>query len=164
MTFTSRRVIRAALAVTGVALAGFHVWLFAAQVAAGRLEDPWLIFRWLAAATLVAALTAVRRHGDSIWGRKGIAIWVLAALLHGPAVAGADPAVFAIPEVVETWVLRVVTSAALAIGLWLLASFLAARRPAARSLYAFVPAFSTAGRRSAGRSPQISPRPPPLRR
>jgi len=157
------RTCRATLAVAGVALAGFHGWLLAAQVAAGRLEDPWLILRWLAAATLIAALVAVRRNGDSIWGRKGIAIGVLAALLHGPAVAGADPATFAVPEPVATAVLQLVSASALAIGLWLLAGFLAARRAPAASRYALVPAFSVPRRRAAGRSPQFSPRSPPLR-
>ena len=82
------RLIRTTVALAGAALALFHGWLFAAQAAAGRLDDPWLIFRWAAAVALVGALIAVRRGGDSIWGRKGVAIWVMAALLHGPAVAG----------------------------------------------------------------------------
>jgi hypothetical protein len=148
-----------------VALAGFHGWLFAAQVLAGRLEDPWLIFRWVAAAALVGALVAVRRGGDSIWGRKGIAIWVLAAVLHGPAVAGDfNVETFALPETVATSVMQLVSSAALAIGLWLLAGLVAARRRSAALRYAFVPAHSAAGRLAAGITPQFSPRPPPLRR
>ena len=118
--------IRTLLAVAGAALAGFHAWLFAAQVAAGRLEDPWLVFRWIAAAALVAALVGVRRGGNSIWGRKGIAIWVLAALLHGPAIAS-DLRSFALPETVATTVLQLATSAAL--GTWPLAPRRIARRP-----------------------------------
>src|SRR5688572_1289142 len=95
------RLIRASLAVAGAALFGFHGWLFAAQLAAGRLEDPWLVFRWIVAASLVAAFAAVLRRGASIWGRKSIAIWVLAALLHGPAIASdlqADFNSFALPQ------------------------------------------------------------------
>ena len=160
------RIVRATLAAAGVALAGFHGYLFAAQAAAGRLEDPWLILRWLASASLIAALVALRRGGDSIWGRKGIAIWVLAALLHGPAIAGRVDADFnslALPETVASSVLQLLTSAALAIGLFVLASLLAARRRRAASLFAFFPAFSAAVPEAAGGSLQFSPRPPPLR-
>ena len=82
------RILRGALVFAGVLLAGFHGWLFAAQISAGQLDDPWVIFRWLAAAALVISLLALRKSGNSIWGRKGVAIWVLAALLHGPSIAG----------------------------------------------------------------------------
>ena len=159
------RIVRATLLVTGVALAGFHGYLFAAQAAAGRLEDPWLILRWLAAAALMIALTALRRSGESIWGRKGIAIWVLAALLHGPAVAGVDADLnsLALPETVATSVLKLVSSTLLAIGLLLLASLLAARRRPSAYLSAFVSASFAAGLLAAGGSPAFSPRPPPVR-
>ena len=160
------RIVRATLATAGAALAGFHGYLFAVQAAAGRLEDPWLIFRWLASAALIVALVAVRRGGESVWGRKGIAIWVLAALLHGPAVAGKVDADFnlpALPETVVTSVLQLMSSATLAIGLLLLASLLAARRRPSVALFAFFPAFSAAGPEAAGGSLQFSPRPPPLR-
>jgi hypothetical protein len=159
------RVVRATLLITGVALAGFHGYVFAAQAAAGRLEDPWLMLRWLAAATLVIALAALRRSGDSILGRKAIAIWVLAGLLHGPTVAGrfdADFTSLALPETV-TSVLQLVSSSVLAIGLLLLASLLAARRRQSLSGYQSLPPFSAAGSVAAGGSPPFSPRPPPLR-
>lgn len=160
------RMIRASLALAGLALIGFHGWLFAAQVAAGRLEDPWLVFRWIAAALLVAALVAVRRDGASIWGRKSISIWVLAALLHGPAIAGdlqTDFDSFALPETVVTTVLQLLSSTALAVGLWLLAGLLRARRHSTRVCYATVPVFVTAGGRARGAVWHFSPRPPPVR-
>jgi hypothetical protein len=158
------RLIRLTVAVLGGALAVFHGWLFAAQAAAGRLEDPWLIFRWAAAIALVGALVAVRRGGDSVWGRKGVAIWVLAALLHGPAVAGKyDVADVALPESVATSVLQLVASAAFAIGVWLLAGLLAARRAIANTLYSYLSALALGGPLAARSSPQFSPRPPPLR-
>ena len=159
------RLIRLTVALAGGALAVFHGWLFAAQAAAGRLDDPWLIFRWVAAIVLVGALIAVRRGGDSIWGRKGVAIWVLAALLHGPAVAGKyDVADFALAESVATSVLRLVASAAFAIGVWILAGLLAARRKSLSVRSPFQPAFSAAGVLAAGGTPPFNPRPPPLRR
>jgi len=158
------RLLKAMLGVAGGALAVFHGWLFAAQAVAGRLEDPWLIFRWLSAVALIAALVAVRRGGSSIWGRKGMAIWVLAALLHGPAVAGDTAALQALPEAVATTVMQLVSASALALGLWLLAALLGARRAAPARLYTLTLAFSLAGRLAAGVSHQFSPRPPPLRR
>ena len=158
------RIVRVTLLVTGVALAGFHGYVFAAQAAAGRLEDPWLIFRWLAAAALILALAALHRSGESIRGRKGIAIWVLAALLHGPAVAGIDADLnsLALPETVASSVLKLVSSTVLAIGLFLLANLLAARRRQSPSCYTFFPVFAAAGAVAAGGSPPFSPRPPPL--
>jgi hypothetical protein len=159
------RMIRAGLAIAGAALVGFHGWLFAAQVAAGRLEDPWLVFRWIAAVTLIAALVAVRRGGESILGRKSIAIWVLAALLHGPALASDLQADFnsIAPETVVTTVLQLVSSAALAVSLWLLAGWLVQRRRSAPIRYATAPAFAVAGGRAPRSLRQFSPRPPPLR-
>ena len=85
---TSEVLIRRALLTAGALLALFHVWLFAGQAWNGHLADPALLLRWLFAGGLVAALVGLRRQGTSIFrGRKAVAIWVLAALLHGPAVA-----------------------------------------------------------------------------
>ena len=157
------RMIRASLAVAGAALVGFHGWLFAAQVAAGRLEDPWLVFRWIAAAVLVAALIAVLRNGAPTFGRKSVAIWVLAALLHGPAISELPAEItFAVPETVATTLVQLLSSAFSA-GLWLLAALLFARRRAAASRYAAIPVFVPAGGRAPRLSRHFSPRPPPYR-
>jgi len=160
------RMIRASLALAGAALVGFHGWLFAAQVAAGRLEDPWLVFRWIAAAALIAALVTVRRGGESILGRKNIAIWVLAALLHGPAVASdlqTDFNSFALPETVSTTVLQLISSAAVGVTLWLLAGLLTARRRSPSFRFATAPVFVAAGGHATRVSRHFSPRPPPFR-
>jgi hypothetical protein len=142
-------------------LAAFHGWLFVAQAVEGRLDDPWLIFRWVASASLIAALVALRRRGESPSGTKRTAIWVLAALLHGPAVAGTnDVAAIALPETVVTSVLQLVSAAAFTIGLWMLARLLRTRTRQV-SFYLFVDACSAAGRLAAGTVPPFSPRPPP---
>ena len=157
------RLIKLTVALAFGALAVFHGWLFAAQAAEGRLDDPWLIFRWTAAIALVGALIAVRRGGESVWGRKGVAIWVLAALLHGPAVAGKyEVSDFALPETVATSVVLLLSSGALVIGVWMLAGLLASRRASLPSRYADRPAFRSAGFLAAGGAPQFAPRPPPL--
>ena len=158
------RFIRTGAGVAGAALVGFHAWLFAGQVAAGRLEDPSLILRWLFASLLIGAFWMVRRSGHSIFGRQGVAIWVLAALLHGPAIAGRINAdLVTLPETVAVSVLQIVSSTALAISLWLLAGVLAQRRSQLRRLPSFVPAFGAAAALAAGVAWQFSPRPPPLR-
>jgi hypothetical protein len=158
-----RSMLRTATLAAVAALVAFHGWLFAGQMVAGRLADPWLVFRWIAAAALLAALVNVRRGGESIWGRKGIAVWVLAALLHGPAVAatsseGFDS--FALPEAVAASVLQLVAATAIGAGLWLLAALLARRRQA-RPLIALPLAFAAAGILVDGFSPAYASRPPP---
>ena len=158
------RLIKSTVALAGGGLAVFHGWIFVAQAAAGRLDDPWLMFRWAAAIVLIGALVAVHRGGDSIWRRKGVAIWVLAALLHGPAVAGKyDVADLGLPENVATSVLQLVSSAAFAIGVWMLAGLLAVRRTASPARSAYRPTFALAGPLAAGSTLQFFPRPPPLR-
>jgi len=160
-----RSLARTTAVVGGAMLVAFHGWLFAAQVAAGRLEDPWLILRWTLAAGLVAALAALRRSGASVWSRQGIAVWVLAALLHGPAVATDFSDSFnslAPPETVAASLLQqLVSVSALAITLWMLAGLLARRDRHARLYAGLVAASSRAGVFGEGFSPQYSSRPPP---
>ena len=163
-----RSLARTTAVVAGAMLVAFHGWLFAAQVAAGRLEDPWLIFRWTVAAGLVAAMVAICRGGASLWSRQGIAVWVLAALLHGPAVAtdfSGSINSLALPETVVTSVLQqLVSVSALAITLWMLAGLLARRDRHARLYTGLVVAPSRAGIFAAGFSPRYSSRPPPRSR
>ena len=158
------RLIRLTVALAGGVLAVFHGWVFAAQAAAGRFEDPWLIFRWAAAIALVGALIAVRRGGASIWRRKGVAIWVLAALLHGPALAGKyEVSDFALPESVASSSLQLASSAAFVVCVWVIAGLLLRRRTARPTWYSDLPSFSAAGFLAARAALQFSPRPPPLR-
>ena len=158
------RLINRTLAIAGGALALFHGWLFVSQAAAGRLGDPWVIFRWLAAAALIAALVAVHRRGHLLWGRKATAIWLLAALLHGPAIAdNEDFKIFALPEAAAASVLQLASSAGVALGLWMLARLLAARRASAQTSYPLIPVVAIADHFSAGHAARFSPRPPPLR-
>jgi hypothetical protein len=156
------RLINRTLALAGGALAVFHGWLFVSQAVAGRLGDPWVIFRWLAAAALIAALVAVHRRGHLLWGRKGIAIWLLAAMLHAPAIADNESfETFALPEAVAASLLQLASSAGVAIGLWMLAGLLAARRASALTIDRLVPVVVVARRFSAGHATRFSPRPPP---
>jgi len=77
-----RRVVGAA----GITLAIFHDWLLVGQLVDGRLGEPARLLRWLLAACLTAGLVALFRAGAPLlWGRKAMALWLLAAMLHGPA-------------------------------------------------------------------------------
>lgn len=158
------RLINRILALAGGALAVFHGWLFASQAAAGRLDDPWVIFRWVAAAALISGLVALHRRGHLLFGRKGMAIWLLAAVLHGPSIAANDSFnTFALPEAATTSVLQLMSSAGLALSLWMLATLLAARRAASRARVTLVPVVAAGARFSPGHATRFSPRPPPLR-
>jgi len=158
-----RRAARLTAGLSGAALVAFHGWLLAGQFVSGRLTDPGVAFRWLMAGALVAGLAALYRSGESIWSRKGVAIWVLAALLHGPAVAAAatdDAGVLSLPEVVATVVIQITaTAGALALGLWMLSWLLGAtdRQATIRPAVYVV----SARRQSRSHRRPFSPRPPP---
>jgi len=78
--------VRKALTATGALVAGFHVWLFVSQLGDGRLADAALLARWGVAAGLGVALWYLRRQNVPLfWGRKAVAVWLLAAVLHGPS-------------------------------------------------------------------------------
>jgi len=113
---------RRLLAAAGALLALFHVWLFAGQILDGRLDDPALLLRWVAAAGLAAGLLSLRRRALSmVRGRPAATIWLLAALLHGPALASRvdSSGALGLPEVAATLSQIAVASIA-SIGLGLL--------------------------------------------
>jgi len=152
---------RKALAVAGAALGLFHVWLLVSQLADGRLADPSALVRWAVAGGLVWGLVVVRRQGSSIlWGRKAVSIWLLAALLHAPAMADRiEASGLDLPTVVVT-IVEITLGAGIAI-----AGLIAVRRQR------FQPPIAvawTARRRpsiasfSAGDYLSLSPRPPPF--
>jgi len=154
---------RRILAGAGAALALFHVWLFAGQAIEGQLADPALAARWLVAALLALALLRLHRSGAPLFrGRKAVAIWLLAALLHGPAVGHRLEALEspAIPEA-AAMVGQIAVAAAAAVALLLLLWISRAPR-AIRAAFARVPRRAAA---VAGLPPgafhRFAPRPPP---
>ena len=155
---------RHALAVVGGLLVVFHVWLFGSQLWEGHLAEPGLALRWVVAAGLVAALVALRRSGASlIRGRQAVCIWLLAALLHGPAIA--DPGgqtAPALPETVRS-VLQIAAASVItglslallvALASWLILRPYESRRPV------LVRRCASPGLE---RSSRLAPRPPPVR-
>ncbi len=154
--------LRRAAAVLGGVLVLFHIWLFLDRLWQGQLADAGSLLRWAAAGGLTAGLWALRRSGVSLLrGRKAIAIWVLAALLHAPAMAGDNPAEHtpALAEVVTT-VAQVIGAIGVGLGVILLA---VALRGQARPLLARARAVAPGRLRpyAAGRSLHFSSRPPP---
>lgn len=152
---------RSALAI-GALLGAYHVWLLGHQATSGQLSDPATVLRWLVAAVLVTGLAWLWRRGESMLGRPAVAVWVLAALLHGPALAndlsGATPA---LPEAVATVAQAAATVAAA--GLLVLALLALAPAMSAPAMFAFAaaPVLASSSRERA-RQLRFLPRPPPL--
>ena len=76
------------LAAAGTLLAAFHLWLLGKQAWTGQLESEASL-RWLLAFGLAGGLLLLHRRRVSLRGRRATALWVLAAVLHGPALADA---------------------------------------------------------------------------
>lgn len=151
---------RSALAI-GALLGAYHVWLLGHQATSGQLSDPATVLRWLVALVLVSGLAWLSRHGESMLGRRAVAVWVLAALLHGPALAndlsGATPA---LPEAVAT--VAQAAAAVAAAGLLLLALLvIAAGLPAPATLVLASAPLSVSASRDRARRFRFLPRPPP---
>jgi hypothetical protein len=149
----------------GGLLALFHGWLLWSQLWSGQLAEPGLVLRWAVAGGLLAALVALRRSGVSaFWGRRAIAVWLLATLLHAPAAAGErighdSPA---LPEAVTALIEIAAASVIVGLGLVLLASI--AGGLLARPLAAHRPALArVCGTVRLQRVLRFAPRPPPAR-
>jgi hypothetical protein len=72
---------------TGAVLAAlvlFHAWLAGRRLADQSALDPHVLLRWLAGLGVVGALLWLRRLGlPLLRGRKALALWTVALLLHG---------------------------------------------------------------------------------
>jgi hypothetical protein len=95
--------VRALLSSLGLAVAATLVVLHASllwdRVVQGRLSDPVVALRWLAAVVLMGALLALRRRGVSLlWGRRALVFWLLVLLLHAGAAVPQDPGPRLAPE------------------------------------------------------------------
>lgn len=155
---------RRALAGSSAALVLFHVWLFAGQALAGELADTGRLLRWLAAFGIVGALILLRRRGHSLRGRQAVAIWLLAALLHGPAVAdqigtASSPAV---PDLAAVLVqLAGASAAAVILRLLVRSPRVKSLRPSRPPVTGLVAGGSLVGVLSTDVFLRITPRPPP---
>ena len=155
---------RCALA-AGALVAAFHVWLFAAQVWSGHVAQPDVLLRWLVAAALVAGVTGLGRRGlPMVFGRHAVAVWLLAAMLHGPALAN-DLDGFATPSMPEAAVTLAQSSlAATALALALLTLWLQGVVAGATPYVCVVSLARVRSRQfDAAAVLGFRPRPPPLR-
>ncbi len=157
--------VRKALSVGALLLALFHVGLFLDDLLAGQLADPSLVLRWLIAIALVWGLASLRRRGVSLWfSREAVAIWAMAVLLHGPAVAGRIDALD-VPMPAVAAVLAQAAVSAAALGWILLVVFCGAasrRRLSAPSIgWTAVAGVGPIGALSAAARRSFASRPPP---
>jgi len=154
---------RSALAAAAL-LAAFHVWLLANQVWTGQLAQPDVLLRWLVAAGLVGGLAILGRRGQAVvFGRHAVAVWLLAALLHGPALAN-DLDGFATPSLPQAAATLAESMLGSMLGLALMAAATTGVAGVARRTAAVVPvAIRAARRRAAATGLRFLPRPPPLR-
>lgn len=148
-------------------LIGSHGWLLATQWQAGRLTEPGLLLRWAAAIAIGVSMWALYRSGAAVLSRKSVVIWLLAALLHGPAIAsraGVDVNLAAIPESAITAVLQsVAVAGALALTVLLLTTLIRRRTPAVPLAWSFIALLGGILATSDGFSSVVSARPPPAR-
>jgi hypothetical protein len=156
---------RKTLAAAGLLLALFHGWLFADQLWNGQLADLTLLTEWLVAGGLLWALYRLRQRGLPIFcGRQAVAIWLLAALLHGPAAAErmSGPFVPAVPEVVAT-LSQIALGATAVVGLMLLLGLTSSGRRHVLPVLTFrVPGPSRPGALWPDAFFRYAPRPPPV--
>jgi len=156
--------VRKVLTAAGALVAGFHVWLFVSQLGDGRLADVSVLARWGVAAGLGVALWYLRRQNVPLfWGRKAVAIWLLAAVLHGPSLTDRLAAVDTSASADVVAVMLQVTAGAAWLTLLVLAAVTLRRRASASDPWLRLAAPHV--RLSIYRlsSTPVAPRPPPAR-
>ncbi len=138
-----------------------HVSILWDRVAQGRLSEPGVALRWLAAVLLVVALQALRRRGVSLlWGRRALVFWLLVLLLHAGTAVPQDPSHRTAPEQLLFVVPAAAAPACLVVVLFVTQLAGAAlARPAAA--LACVQAGGAPARRG-GFLPALASRPPPV--
>ena len=144
----------------------FHAWLLATQWSAGRLSEPGLLLRWAAAIAIALTLRALYRSGVSPFSRKSMVIWLLAALLHGPAIASRTGGAIefnALPEAAITLVLQSVAIAGALTLTALLFTAIIRRALAVPHAWFFISIVGGPTPLSDGFSAVVSARPPPAR-
>ena len=150
-------------AALGAALVLFHGWLLAGQAWHGALGEPAVVLRWLVAAGLGIALGYARRgRGSMFRGRKAIAIWLLAAALHGPALAGSGAAdeTQALPEAVVLALQAATASVLTGLGLALMGALFLTRSLGVPKAI-LVTTVSRLHASGVGKVQPFAPRPPP---
>jgi hypothetical protein len=147
-------------------LAGFHTWLFWAELGDGRLADPTVAFRWAWGGLILAGFLALRRVGlPLLWRRKAIVLWLFVILLHCQAVTSRSGAAFdaaTLPERFHALAAPLTMGpAGMALGFLLLALLAGQRRPRFGAIGRLALIARPAGVLAAGYVPLFASRPPP---
>jgi hypothetical protein len=152
---------RCLMRIAGGLLVAFHVWLLAGHLATGQFLEPERLFRWVITAGLAAGIILLRRQGATLFGRRALVVWLLAGMLHVPAIANRlDSVAFDTPVAISLTQLTLVSVAA-GLGLRLFGR-IPVRRPAAIRRPDFVLVVAgTAVAISSGSLPHLASRPPP---
>jgi hypothetical protein len=80
----ARKALRHLAGAFVAALVLFHGWLVVRRLSDPASVPPGVLLRWLGAFAVVAGLLWLRRRGmPLLHGRKALAIWTVALLLHG---------------------------------------------------------------------------------
>ena len=155
-----RRSLTALAVLAGATLVLFHVALFVGQAGAGRLVEPALAVKWSVSVLLCLALVALRRAGVPLLrGRRALAVWLLAGLLHWNTAPGPESGPPILPQVI----VELQSSAGLALlGTGLLLAMLTLRRAqAVRARHPLPRAARVIGRASPPLSLHLASRAPP---
>ena len=143
----------------GALLVAFHVWLLAGSVSSGEFLEPERLFRWLFAAGLAAGIILLRRQGAAIFGRRAMVVWMLAGLLHVPAIVNRLD-FFDAPVAASLTELALV-SVAVGLGLRLVGRMSVARSATTGRTDFFVVIAAPTVAISSGSLPHLASRPPP---
>ncbi|HVQ42594.1 MAG TPA: hypothetical protein VMS54_10315 [Vicinamibacterales bacterium] len=156
--------VRKVLTAAGALVAGFHVWLFVSQLGDGRLADVSVLARWGVAAGLGVALWYLRSQNVPLfWGRKAVAIWLLAAVLHGPSLSDRLAAVDTTASAEVAAVMLQVAAGGAWLTLLVLAAVTLRRRAYATNPWLRLVSHETPLSIHRLRSTLVAPRPPPAR-
>jgi hypothetical protein len=152
----------------GFLLFVFHIVIFSADVARGRLLDPLVALRWATALVLFGVLVALWQVGVSLlWSRRAAVFWLLVFFLHATAHVPAATGEAIVPDGAAGGAVLVVLPALVTgiamVGLRLLAPFQRGpasgpRPPGGCCVVAVAPV--PCRQRSFGRL--LAPRPPPF--
>jgi len=156
--------VRKVLTAAGALVAGFHVWLFVSQLGDGRLADVAVLARWGVAGGLGVALWYLRRqHVPLFWGRKAVAVWLLAAVLHGPSLTDRLAAVDTSASADVVAAMLQVTAGAAWLTLLVIAAVTLRRRASAARPWLRLAPIQTPLSIHRLCSTLVAPRPPPAR-
>lgn len=159
--------VAAFAALLAISLVPFHVWLLWERLSDLSIRQPGVALRWLAAAAIIAAgLRELRAGRPLLRGKRALALWTLAFLLHAgttPALARPLPLVAPPPAVHLFWLVPFGLTGGLPESLLRLLSAVRRRRPSFSATRFWQRVSARILPLALGQRPALgAPRPPPL--